>query len=1180
MRSLADSGFARLGRALSASLLGVFALLAGVTDARAQNEPDIRAFPPFVMILADTSGSMEWKPGCICDTTGCSECLPDCALPNDALNEPPPGKKNRWSVLLEALTGKFTNFNCLSLERTAANGMTYDLDYSKPYNRPWLCPNGQTLCSYPGTTTSPIQIENGLLDNYAERIRFGLATFDGMRTYAGKGDLVAAAEFNQTLSQTASGSFSYAGSKRVHYPTCTTDYLIDSGIRGRNAPEGGLISLDSVNSCASPPCDMAEINAQIQSTLLNTRTFGGTPTASALDDLYYHFKYDLTDSLSACRERYAVLITDGYPDDDFRDYPVPGCDCKARGNCRPEDNPNDMHCPYPTATQAAYDLVNGRNGDEPQMSQLFVVGMSIADATSRAGLNAIASYGGSIDTDKDGNEAFFADNPATLTATLDTVLGNLTKPISRSVPAFVTGLGGAQYQVSAGFKISSETPPIGYTTPWQGILERRRFECNGAGVLTTPTLVDDDRFEVALNKQTIRSLWTALPTVPTEAKVNGPLDASLTSCGLIGCNRTELTLVPSTLYKTTDLLARTTLVDWMYGNAGSLREKKKLGDIYHSSVAVVGRPVDDPGDQSYTLFRESTKISERPVVMYVNSNDGILHAVSVENYPPPGSDIVPTYHPGLTLKAGQELWGFVPPMLLGQLKDQLSAHKLNLDGTPVVKDVYFSKGSTSPKADDYKTVLVTGMRSGGKGYVALDVTDPVAPKFLWQFNDPAMGYTYGQPEIVQAMYEWPAGQPASLRAMAILPGGKGIPNTNPASSPGCNGLSTPAMYVPNSAKTLYTSTDDPDANTGAKTLRHRAEVRCWEAQGRSLFFVDVETGQLIKKIHSYGSGVLFPSPLIGSPTAYQDAVGTVATEGFVVDADGVVWRIDLAATNPQPTNPTEGWTVRPFHDLFWDRGPSEGETTYERPILSLDESRRVVVIVGTGDTDNFEKSTIENRVVSMTEIAQTGANKPADYSAAVNWELRVDGSDKSFVPSEMVTGQMSLFQGQLYLASFISVSDTSDLCARGRGRLWSVDYRKRDLARANPSSGSSTSGGVVTYSPLRLDVASPDTSGSNADIGLFNITKGAAEPNLLVQGLGTTQRATCNSALPDDTGNYFARIRLPIIQQSAPSIWIVAQASSNNRTRQRAGSQLGTLQVQLTRPMAFSTLASWAGSIE
>lgn len=1150
---------------VSSWLVALLCALAASGSARAQ-EPDMRSISPFVMILADTSGSMEYRADCTCpETGGCTHCLPLCSEPNDD-GIAPAGKKNRWAMLLESLTGSFIDFQCVPQDRTDPAHFTYDFAYSLPYHRPWTCPGGDTYCAYPGTESAPIQLDNGLLDNYANRIRFGLATFDGMRTYRGSGDLVTS--FNNTLSTGAEGMYSYGGEKPVRYPTCTQTHYIDSGIRSRDAPEGGLVSLDTA-LCASPPCDPQVISDEIQRRLLATRPYGGTPTASALDDLYYHFKHDLNDPMTNCRDRYAILITDGYPDDDFREYPNPGCECDLRGNCPPGDDVG-MSCPYPTAAQAAYNLRNGRSddgSDKGQIAKLFVVGMSIANE-KRDDLNLIASQGGS-------SEAYFADDPSTLTSTLDKLFGEVTKPISRSVPAFAIGESGTQYQVSAGFSISGERVPSGFSAPWKGAIERRRYVCDQSGVVTAAELTDDDRFDVQLNKRpgTDRWLWTALPENPDATKVQGKLrrlDPD-TECGPSGCAQTHLRDVPATLLGNVDADRRTTLIQWMYGDDGSVRAKMKLGDIYHSSPAIVGPPIADPGDQSYTLFRESQLIDERPMMLYVNSNDGILHAFVLEDKTVGGT----------TYKAGHELWGFVPPTLLPELHHQLSAHRLNLDSTPVVKDVFFSKGS-APSATDYKTVLITGMRSGGNAYIALDVTDPVNPKFLWQFKGDHMGQTYGQPLIVQARYQWPPGQPATTRAMAILPGGKGELDSD-LNFPGCDATShsRTSFRVPDGSNRRYQFLLDPSLT--AKPWEVRAEVPCWESTGRSLYFVDVETGKEIKNITFDAEGKwIFPSPVVGSPTAYQDAVGMVATQGFVLDADGVLWRIDLSSTDQREDDALAGWTVRPFYDLFWDMGPSEGETTYERPILSLDERGQLVVIIGTGDTDNFEKREVRNRVASVTQLAKVAAPaQPSDYIAGLNWELRADDQDdgRNLMKSELITGTMALFAQQLFVASFIALPGT-DPCDEGLGRLWSLHYKDRDTI-PNVTNASA----AVTFGPKRIAV---NYSGSNADaqavrdLNRFNVDKANAEKNLLVLGLGSTQRISSCEVGPSLDGNYYqpGSTIANISQNTNPSIWIVGQASSGSDERKRARSDFGTLEVQVARPIEFSRVSSWAGSIE
>src|SRR5438874_1846658 len=87
---------------LLAAALCMACLWMGAPAAAQSNDPDIRNLQPFVMVIVDTSGSMEWLPNCNCTTPSCLECLPDCTLANTA-GVPPTGnthatgKKNRWA---------------------------------------------------------------------------------------------------------------------------------------------------------------------------------------------------------------------------------------------------------------------------------------------------------------------------------------------------------------------------------------------------------------------------------------------------------------------------------------------------------------------------------------------------------------------------------------------------------------------------------------------------------------------------------------------------------------------------------------------------------------------------------------------------------------------------------------------------------------------------------------------------------------------------------------------------------------------------------------------------------------------------------------------------------------------------------------------------------------------------
>ena len=91
-----------------------------------------------------------------------------------------------------------------------------------------------------------------------------------------------------------------------------------------------------------------------------------------------------------------------------------------------------------------------------------------------------------------------------------------------------------------------------------------------------------------------------------------------------------------------------------------------------------------------------------------------------------------------------------------QLAAPLYSHRFIVDGTPTVGDVNFGGA--------WHTVLVGGLRGGGAGYYALDITSPaasgeggVAAKVLWEFpnaSTPApvrnnLGLSFGKPVIVE-----------------------------------------------------------------------------------------------------------------------------------------------------------------------------------------------------------------------------------------------------------------------------------------------------------------------------------------------------------------------------------------------------------------------------------------------
>ncbi|HEY8360239.1 MAG TPA: PilC/PilY family type IV pilus protein, partial [Ramlibacter sp.] len=171
----------------------------------------------------------------------------------------------------------------------------------------------------------------------------------------------------------------------------------------------------------------------------------------------------------------------------------------------------------------------------------------------------------------------------------------------------------------------------------------------------------------------------------------------------------------------------TTLVNYLRGeeNKAIYRERKaRLGDIVNASPLFVGKPNFRYSDSTYEAYK--TAQAGRAAVVLAAANDGMLHAFD-----------------RLT---GKELWAFVPTAVMPHLYKLADTsyprrHRFFVDGSPNMADI--KVGTT------WKTIVVGGLNAGGRGYYALDVTDPTKPELLWEFTHANLGLTFGNPVITQ-----------------------------------------------------------------------------------------------------------------------------------------------------------------------------------------------------------------------------------------------------------------------------------------------------------------------------------------------------------------------------------------------------------------------------------------------
>jgi len=1116
---------------LGAALAVVAAPFLDAPRASAQ-APDVRNIRPVVMLLVDSSGSMEYSLGCNCTTPGCSECAPDCSA----------GERNRWSTVLEALNGRYDGFACTAEQRTGGI-------YTSQYDQGYIVPHYRI---------SPVpQFEDGILDVYMDRVKFGLMTFDGQDNFFDLQGDVPETIFQGRLvdNREDDGDYSYGSPRSYFFPGCDVPMMLDNGARNSDAGVGRLVSVGSDAVVGGH----RTTNTEIQTALQSTRPFGPTPIAGLLDDADFYFANhpdvrQMTDPalpgdpFYQCRDRYAVLVTDGVPNADKRGPPH---------NC---DTPG-FTCPYDRPAEIAARLcqLNPSTGDcRGNVDGVFVVGFDIGDPASVAELDEIADLGG---TDK----ALFATDRDTLMARLAEVLDQAAPgTTTRTVPAFATtgGSGTVQRQLefNTGFVL-----PDDERDPWQGVLERRRFECVAGSLEPVEQTVDEsegDRFDLVLNNQGPRRLWTALPNDPTDVtgyligdgstSLGAPLgttgDASApvtgqgpggAPSGCVGPALAAGSIVPdetgvtkvnfdggisSTYFQAADAIQRDEIVAWVHGDPGSGREDIRLGDIYHSSPAVVGPPSIDRADESFNLFRQDPSVANRPTVVYVGTNDGVLHAFAAER----ATITDPISGTSETFDAGEEIWGFVPPFLLPKIKSAMVSRQWMVDGSPVVKEVFYTRtaqASTAVTGDNFRTVLVVGLRGGGPAYVALDVTDPLDPVFLWQFTHGQMGNAYGRPGVGQALVD--VGGSLEERGIAILPGGTG--DDLVGSGPGCGGPMTPGC--------------DPTGLGGAEDTigapgTARSRLGCWSSRGRHLFVLDLASGKVLRHLDD-GT---FNAPLDGGVSLFTGEVGTVATRAFFSDADGVLWRLDLSSSR------VEDWAAQPFHDMFYDQGPEVGAPGYQPPILSTKSDGTVVVLHGTGDIDILD-SLDPNRVVSLSEAITFDPTGAVDtVQAQLNWEIPLENG-------EQVTGPLELFDSRLFFTTFRPANDPLNACEFGQSYLWGVDYVNTETGTNLPEPGLES------------------TPGS----GVFDVRKLDGFDNQIIIGVSVTQRPTCFEGV-EDFPSYFGGRRYRVLDSGGGQFQMVANVSGN--AERTLGGEVGRITRNMPRPLAYTTVQSWAGAVE
>jgi type IV pilus assembly protein PilY1 len=347
---------------------------------------------------------------------------------------------------------------------------------------------------------------------------------------------------------------------------------------------------------------------------------------------------------------------------------------------------------------------------------------------------------------------------------------------------------------------------------------------------------------------------------------------------------------------------------------------------------------------SYEAFASAYK--DRVPAVYIGANDGMLHAFNAKmvmnTATPPQS--VPDAN------AGKEMFAYVPRTVYANLGNMTTRSNFKfaptVDATPVIRDVYFSADTSTPAVTSkgWHTILVGGLRLGGRGVYALDITDPsqvtetnAGSKVLWEFNsdtpavtgvgNPAnLGYTFGQPNI---------GRLANGKWVVLVPGGY---------FPDCSKSSKPANCATIAA-----------ASNGYS----------------SLFILDAQTGALIRELKTLTTVTGVTSGGLSSVVLGDYNNDQVDDVAFAGDLNGNLWRFDLTDSNPA------NWQS---HVTLAFKPATQGA----QPITSMPRlfpdpaTNRFIVVFGTGKylgaTDNTSNSASTQSIYGIRDKLDSSGN--------------------------------------------------------------------------------------------------------------------------------------------------------------------------------------------------------------
>jgi type IV pilus assembly protein PilY1 len=837
----------------------------------------------------------------------------------------------------------------------------------------------------------------------------------------------------------------------------------------------------------------ASLNTQVDNVV--TQVLGGngtyTPLSEALVDIGRYFagehgfgSYPAVANTSPmdfdCRDNFAVIVTDGEP-------------------TRDRNNHHGSAVAGTTAYSAFMNLIGNADGDSNECAAL-VTACYDDPASGRDDGLVYSDYGTDwlddvsyhlyntdlvpVDIDgvqnvktytigftvnhpllqetatNGGGQYYTSSNAATLADSLSSAFDSIFDSVTASftsavVPGAQIGLGNAFY--NSYFRSSDD--PV-----WEGHLEALRISQTGE--------IQDSNLDPAVDPVTGELLDTRVPfwdaadplktntsrtIYTTKAGARVTFDTTNVDSTDLAVTAPTYTDYPAAATSGIDTVGElvTAIIDYVRGKDGFDEDDDNdytemratvFGDIFHSTPRAIAQPTRFHLTQAgYPGF--FTTYYGRDRVVYAGANDGLLHAFAAGSHSFGDDPSTPElelqyYTPG----NGAELFGYVPGVQLPRLHllPQNSPRSVYfVDGPISVADAWLSDGTgddITKTTDEWATVMITGMREGGTGYLALDITDPGAtagddhypyPGLLWELTEADLGETWSEAVITRVKVENASGTGD---------------NCGPDDFDGDCREQWVAIFAGGYA-------DDGDPNRPGGYISDPANAS-WRDMSKAIYIVALDSGTVLAKVKF--DAVDHPTMKFSMPSA--PAVIDVDFDGFadvvyVGDLGGQIWKWDISAVGQDASSPADGTVDNWPAGVYFRTDPvTVGSDDHYRsfffPPVASYVNGTLTLAFGSGERHDLgyegdASAADENRFYVVKDHEPIGAAAfDALYTEADLTDVTALDTDTvltdsgyffSLAESEKFVTEITVFAGYVIVGSYTPDS-SADLCATAGGQ--------------------------------------------------------------------------------------------------------------------------------------------------